>query len=173
MFIFITIIMQWVCACCAHRSRIIDQWLKSWPETGSTSHKGHKGPPTNLSCHNISDTLSCYIMSIIGKYEFLCSHLFLVELYLQARSRELQGVLSNCHRYHQVPLPNNPHPTGGQQNLQAEAAYITASCPTAGLVIQIDQGLKCTDSQDSWCTACDANEKWDMLGWMSAPVPTE
>ena len=128
--------------------------IEKLTETGNTSHKGHKGPPTNLSCHNnISDTLSCYIMFIIGNYMSSSAPTSSLLSFTCKRGHvNCKVSCQNCHRYH---CPTTRIPQEVNRIFKRRRLTSLQAAP-AGLVIQIDQGLKCTDSQDSCCTTCDA-----------------
>lgn len=61
-------LMQWVCACCAHRSRIIDQWLKNWQRLGTPVTRATRDHPQTYPV----------IISVIPYHATSCSSLGII-----------------------------------------------------------------------------------------------
>lgn len=62
-------LMQWVCACCAHRSRIIDQWLKNWQRLGT---------PVTRATRDHPQTYPVIIISVIPYHATSCPSLGII-----------------------------------------------------------------------------------------------
>ena len=62
-------LIQWVCACCAHRSRIIDQWLKNWQRLGT---------PVTRATRDHPQTYPVIIISVIPYHATSCSSLGII-----------------------------------------------------------------------------------------------